>query len=129
MTGDAPRRAAFPTTRITLIQAACAGPGSDAREAVAILCSAYWYPIYAYVRRLGHPREEAEDLTQGFFARVLEKRYFHDFQPERGRFRSFLLTALKHFLANERDWALSLKRGGGRPTIALDDVLGSGERR
>jgi RNA polymerase sigma factor (sigma-70 family) len=125
---DHPRRAAFPTTRITLIQAARGEPGGQSREALSTLCNAYWSPIYAYVRRLGHTQEEAEDLTQGFFMRVLEKHYLHDFDRERGRFRSFLLGALKHYLANERDAARTLKRGGGRALLPLDDILDA-ERR
>jgi len=96
---------------------------------MSTLCRAYWYPIYAYVRRLGYSADEAEDLTQGFFTRVLEKHYLRDFQRERGRFRSFLLTALKHFVANERDWAHAQKRGGPRPPLPLDDALQGAERR
>ena len=126
---DTPRRGSFPTTRITLIHAARNGAGPHAQEALSALCRAYWYPIYAYVRRLGYPAEEAEDLTQGFFTRVLEKHYLRDFQRERGRFRSFLLTSLKHFIANERDWVSAQKRGGARPQLALDDVLQGAERR
>jgi len=80
------------------------------------------------VRRLGHTHDEAEDLTQGFFTHVLEKHYLRDFDRERGRFRSFLLTALKHFIANERDAASTQKRGGGRPPVPLDDILHA-ERR
>lgn len=124
-----PRRPAFPTTRITLIHAARNGSGTQAEEALSTLCRAYWYPIYAYVRRLGYSPDEAEDLTQGFFTRVIEKQYLRDFQRERGRFRSFLLTALKHFIANERDWARALKRGGTRPPLPLDDVLRTAEGR
>jgi RNA polymerase sigma-70 factor (ECF subfamily) len=128
MPADAPRRAAFPTTRITLIQAARDASGSHVNDALSILCTAYWYPIYAYVRRLGHSHEEAEDLTQGFFTRVLEKRYLRDFDRERGRFRSFLLTSLKHFIANERDAARAHKRGGGRAPIPLDEILHADRR-
>lgn len=126
---DPPRRAAFPTTRITLIEAACGVPGSEAHEALSILCVAYWYPIYAFIRRLGYPQADAEDLTQGFFTRVLEKHYLRDFHRERGRFRSYLLGALKHFIANERDWVRAQKRGGGRAAVPLDDVLRTAERR
>jgi DNA-directed RNA polymerase specialized sigma24 family protein len=123
-----PRRAAFPTTRITLIQAARGESGPRAHDALSVLCSAYWYPIYAYVRRLGHSHEESEDLTQGFFTRVLEKRALRDFDRERGRFRSFLLGALKHYIANERDAARAQKRGGGRPPIPLDDIVHADRR-
>ena len=118
-------RASFPTTRITLIHAARSGSGPQAQEALAALCRSYWYPIYAYVRRLGYSADEAEDVTQGFFARVLEKHYLKDFQRERGRFRSFLLGSLKHFVANQRDRAQAHKRGGTHPALALDDVLRS----
>jgi DNA-directed RNA polymerase specialized sigma24 family protein len=122
-------RAAFPTTRITLIEAARGEPTSEARDALSVLCSAYWFPIYAYIRRLGYRREDAEDLTQSFFARVLDKQYLRDFERERGRFRSFLLGALKHFVANERDWARARKRGGGSATLPLDAVLRTAEHR
>jgi RNA polymerase sigma factor (sigma-70 family) len=126
---DQPPRAAFPTTRITLIEAARADATSEARDALSLLCSAYWYPIYAYIRRLGYRPEDAEDLTQGFFARVLEKHYLRDFERERGRFRSFLLGALKHFVANERDRAQADKRGGASTTLPLDAVLHLAEHR
>jgi RNA polymerase sigma factor (sigma-70 family) len=124
-----PPRGTFPTTRITLIEAARGAPASEARDALAALCSAYWYPIYAYIRRLGYRPEDAEDLTQGFFARVLEKHYLRDFERERGRFRSFLLGALKHFIANERDWARAQKRGGTVITLPLDTVIRTAETR
>jgi RNA polymerase sigma-70 factor (ECF subfamily) len=103
--------------------------GPHARDALSILCRAYWYPIYAYVRRLGYAHDDAQDLTQGFFTQVLEKHYLRDFDRERGRFRSFLLTALKHFIANERDWAHREKRGGQRVPVPLDDVLRAAEGR
>jgi RNA polymerase sigma factor (sigma-70 family) len=124
-----PRRASFPTTRITLIRIAGDEASPLAHDALARLCHAYWYPIYAYVRRLGYRPEEAEDLTQGFFTRVLEKHYLRDFDRSRGRFRSFLLTALKHFIANERDAARAQKRGGRSVTLSLDDVLANAEQR
>ncbi len=81
----------------------------------------YWYPLYAYVRRRGNSPSEAEDLTQGFFARLLEKNYISDVTPGVGRFRSFLLTSLKHYLANEWDRAQTLKRGGGKAILSLDE--------
>jgi RNA polymerase sigma-70 factor (ECF subfamily) len=126
---DIPRRASFPTTRIALIQAARSGSGPHAREALSALCRAYWYPIYACVRRFGFSADEAEDLTQGFFTRVLQKNYLDDFERGRGRFRSFLLAALKHFIANERDAARALKRGGARQALPLDNLLHDAERR
>jgi RNA polymerase sigma-70 factor (ECF subfamily) len=122
-------RASFPTTRITLIEAARGERTPEAHDALAILCSTYWYPIYAYIRRLGYRAEDAEDLTQGFFARVLEKQYLRAFERERGRFRSFLLGALKHFVANERDWARAQKRGGLSATLPLDSVIHEAEQR
>ena len=129
MPEDQFRRGAFPTTRISLIMAARGETGPDAREALSLLCQAYWYPIYAYVRRLGHAQEDAEDLTQGFFTRVLEKHSLRDFDRERGRFRSYLLGALKHFVANARDWDRAVKRGGAVAVLPLDADLGTAEQR
>ena len=93
----------------------------QAHEALETLCRNYWYPLYAFVRRQGHSPHDAQDLTQAFFARLLEKNYLADVQREKGRFRSFLLASLKHFLANEWDRERALKRGGGRKLIALDE--------
>src|SRR5262245_26164172 len=126
MPAEPPRRAAFPTTRITLIHAAQGASGAEAHQALSKLCGAYWYPVYAYLRRFGHSHEEAEDLTQGFFTRMLDKRSLRDFDRERGRFRSFLLGSLKHFVANQRDAARAQKRGGGCAHIPLDEVLHAG---
>ena len=85
----------------------------QADVALEELCRTYWYPLYAYVRRHGHSREDAEDLTQAFFARLLEKNYLEGISSEKGKFRAFLLAALKRFLANEWDRANRQKRGGG----------------
>lgn len=93
-------------------------PQSD--RALEELCRAYWYPLYAYVRRHGHSKEDAEDLTQGFFAAFLRRNYLGDVRSEKGRFRAFLLAALKHFLANEYDRAGRQKRGGGLTPLSLD---------
>lgn len=116
----------FATTRWSLVFTA-GGSSSGADSALAELCERYWYPAYAFVRRTGVGSDDAQDLTQEFFARVIEKRYLKDATPDRGRFRSFLLAALRHFLSNERDWRQALKRGGGlvHVTLAFDD----GERR
>ena len=95
-----------------------AAPQAD--RALDELCRAYWYPLYAYVRRRGHSREDAEDLTQAFFARFLEKNYLEGLSAERGRFRAFLLAALKHFLANEWDRRQRVKRGGRASHLSLD---------
>jgi RNA polymerase sigma-70 factor (ECF subfamily) len=92
-------------------------------DALEKLCRAYWYPLYAYVRRTGQSKENAEDLTQAFFARLLEKNFLEAAEPERGRFRSFLLVALKRFLANEWDRSRAQKRGGGRTPVSLDTEL------
>ncbi len=91
------------------------------------MCQAYWYPLYAFLRRKGHSLEEATDLTQGFFTALLEKGYLADADPERGRFRAFLLTAIIRFAAKERDRATAQKRGGGKPMLSLD--FQDGERR
>ena len=112
----------FPTTRISLVRAAAGGSDRRSREALATLCGLYWYPLYAYVRRCGHDAEDAQDLTQGFIARLLEKHSLRQFQEERGRFRSFLLASLKHFLANERDAVRAQKRGGGLAPIPLTSL-------
>ena len=99
-----------------------AGDGSspEAMQALAELCRTYWYPLYAYVRRKGHDVADAQDLTQEFFARLLERNYLAGVDREKGRFRSFLLASVKHFLANEWDKANAQKRGGGRPLISID---------
>jgi DNA-directed RNA polymerase specialized sigma24 family protein len=119
----------FPTTRVSLVLAASAGATPQSREALSALCQMYWYPIYAYLRRRGYAVEEAEDFTQGFFALVLEKHYLRDFERERGRFRSFLLGCLKHFLAHQQSWQRAQKRGGGVAPLPLDDVIHSAESR
>jgi RNA polymerase sigma factor (sigma-70 family) len=111
---------AFAPTRWSVVLKAARQTGPEADEALATLCEAYWYPLYAYVRRQGHRPADAEDLTQAFFARLLEKRYLDRIEREGGRFRSFLLTALKRFLANEWDRAGAVKRGGKHTILSLD---------
>ena len=93
-------------------------PQSD--SALEQLCKTYWFPLYAYVRRRGYSKEDAEDLTQAFFARFLEKNYLEGLSAERGRFRAFLLASLKHFLANEWDKSQRQKRGGNATHLSLD---------
>ncbi len=110
----------FATTRWSIIAAAAGTPNPTARAALSVLCATYWRPLFEFIRRRGHGPEEAHDLTQGFFARLLEKGWLEDADRERGRFRAFLLAALKHYLSNERDFARSQKRGGGRGPISLD---------
>ena len=97
-------------------------PTADSRQALATLCQTYWHPVYAFVRRNGYDREQSQDLTQGFFALLLEKNFLVDADQQRGKFRSFLLTAVKHFLANEWDRAHALKRGGGHVPVSIDLV-------
>ncbi|MBN2506013.1 MAG: sigma-70 family RNA polymerase sigma factor [Verrucomicrobia bacterium] len=92
-------------------------------EALETLCRVYWYPLYAYARRAGHLPADAEDLTQGFFARLLEKDYLRSVARERGRFRTFLLTAWKRFLANEWDREHAQKRGGFAPRVTIDQAM------
>jgi RNA polymerase sigma-70 factor (ECF subfamily) len=109
----------FATTRWSLVMAA-RRESADARRALSELCELYWPPIYSYARRRGYSVEEAEDATQGFFARFLEKRDVEDADPARGRFRSFLLSSFKHFLANRYDQEHAKKRGGGYVLVSLD---------
>jgi RNA polymerase sigma-70 factor (ECF subfamily) len=89
-------------------------------KALAELCGTYWYPLYAYARRIGYPADAACDCTQGYFAKLLEKRYLEDAQEERGPFRSFLLASFRNFLSNERDYERAVKRGGGAPLLSID---------
>lgn len=120
----------FPTTRWSLVAAAADSDATQGSgEALCTLCRIYWYPLYAFIRRQGYSAEDAQDLTQGFFAVVLEKNYLQDFRPECARFRTFLLTSLKHFLSNERDWARAQKRGGGRTAVPLDLTFDWAEQR
>ncbi len=112
----------FATTHWSLVVAANpdAAGRTQARIALEELCRAYWYPLYAYARYRGHSSEDAQDLTQSFFARVIETGAFLSADPERGRFRAYLLGAMKHFLANEWHRARTQKRGGGATIIELD---------
>ena len=116
----------FPTTRWTLVVAAGDPHEKEARSALVSLCENYWYPLYAYLRRRGHPADQAQDLTQGFFIRMLEGRYLDRADPEKGRFRSFLLSSLKFFVADEEDRDRAHKRGGGA-LVPLE--FSSGEER
>lgn len=138
--GGAPAgRWRFATTQWSVVLAAGKGgadtpagaapSAGEARDALSLLCRTYWYPLYAYVRARGHGADEAQDLTQSFFARLLEKNTLRAADPERGRFRSFLLASLKHFLANEWDRQSAQKRGGGRPVASLDVAYDDAERR
>ena len=110
----------FATTRWSLVTAARDPVDPDSRQALADLCGLYWYPVYAYVRRHGHDHHRAQDLTQGFFTRLLEKHDLAAADRSRGRFRSFLLTACQHYLANQHDRDMAKKRGGGEAHLSLD---------
>ncbi|MBM4050253.1 MAG: sigma-70 family RNA polymerase sigma factor, partial [Planctomycetes bacterium] len=110
----------FATTRWTIVLTAGRSDTPQAQAALGKLCQTYWYPLYAYVRRQGHSREDAQDLTQEFFAKLIAKHYLGDVDRSKGKFRSFLLASLKHFLANEWDKSRAQKRGGGHTFTALD---------
>jgi RNA polymerase sigma-70 factor (ECF subfamily) len=110
----------FATTHWTVVLEAGKRHTPQADHALEELCRAYWFPLYAYVRRRGHTREDAEDLTQAFFARFLARNYLEGLRAERGRFRAFLLASLKHFLANEWDRSQCQKRGGNVLHLSLD---------
>lgn len=110
----------FLTTRWSVVRAVGEGDTERGHQALTALCEAYWYPLYAYVRRRGHGAEDASDLTQGFFARLLARPIFEQLSPDRGRFRAWLLAALKNHLAGERAREGALKRGGGRVSLSID---------
>src|SRR5437870_3310437 len=115
-----PKAQWFTTTHWSVVLAARQADSPEAAVALEKLCRTYWYPLYAYVRRQGHSPHDAQDLTQGFFARLLEKNYLDAVGREKGKFRSFLLAALKHFLADESDKARAQKRGGGQKLLSFD---------
>jgi RNA polymerase sigma-70 factor (ECF subfamily) len=110
----------FDTTRWSVVNAAAGSSTDERRAALTDLCERYWFPLYAYVRRKGSDADEANDLTQAFFATLLEKNYVADADPQRGRFRTFLLASLNHFLANERRREQTQKRGGGQRFASLN---------
>lgn len=114
--------AGFQSTHWSLVLLAAESNAPAALEALEQLCRAYWPPIHAYLRRTGYSPEDALDLTQSFFAHLLEHRAWRAADPMRGRFRSFLLGSLKHFLAHEGERARAQKRGGGKPLLSLDDT-------
>ena len=113
---------AFQPTRWSLIASLREGRSDGGCAARESLCAAYWYPLYAYVRRTGHDSEEARDLTQGFFAHLLEKNLFALAERERGRLRTFLLTSLRRFLRDEWRKGRQLKRNGGVPLLSIDET-------
>jgi RNA polymerase sigma-70 factor (ECF subfamily) len=118
--------APFPTTRWSQVVAAGGRAGPAAREALAELCSAYWYPLYAFARRKGHPPGEAADLVQGTFLTLLDRGGLAAVAPERGRFRSFLMAACAHNLADCRDRDRAAKRGGVAVPISIDRIIAEG---
>jgi RNA polymerase sigma factor (sigma-70 family) len=113
-------RSDFTNTHWSVVLAAGDNSSPSSAAALEKLCRAYWYPLYAYVRRRGHGPEDSQDLTQDFFARLLRKEYLSHVEPERGKFRTFLLTSLKRFLINEWEKGRVQKRGGGQPVLSLD---------
>ncbi len=114
------RRRGFATTRWSLVLAAGESGSAGSERALAELCGQYWHPLYAYARRRGYAEEDARDLTQAFFAKLLEKRDLRTADPERGRFRTFLLTSMKNFMAGEWRRENTLKRGGAVQVLSLD---------
>src|SRR3989441_12229427 len=110
----------FTTTHRSVVLMAGQTASPQAEAALEKLCRTYWYPLYAFVRRQGHSPADAQDLTQEFFARLIAKKYLGDVDRSKGKFRSFLLASLKHFLANEWDKTRAIKRGGSHTFIALD---------
>ncbi len=120
-------RAVFVTTHWSLVLAAGRENSGQAEQALSTLCQTYWYPLYAFVRRRGHGPEDARDLTQEFFARLLRQHWLGQADPRRGRFRTFLLRAMSHFLANEWDKVRAQKRGGSVEFVPLQ--LDSAETR
>lgn len=109
----------FQTTSWSVVRQALSDNRSDSLEALSTLCKLYWHPIYAFIRRSGYPPHDAEDLTQGFFARLIEKRFLDAADEDRGKLRTFLLTCVERYLANEQERERALKRGGGR-VISID---------
>src|SRR5215813_10074559 len=110
----------FPTTTWTLVLSAGQQTDAQSSEALASLCEKYWYPLYAFIRRRGYAVEQAQDLTQEFFARVLQKRYIERADRGKGRFRTVLLSALTYYLSDEADRAHAQKRGGPRAPLPFD---------
>jgi RNA polymerase sigma factor (sigma-70 family) len=118
----APSGRQFVTTHWSVVLAAGTTRAPAAREALERLCHDYWYPLYVFIRRLGRSPADAQDLAQGFFVYLLERQLLSRADPHIGRFRSFLLGSLKHYLAHEHERASALKRGGGRELLSRDAV-------
>jgi RNA polymerase sigma-70 factor (ECF subfamily) len=120
VTDDRRGPSSFATTRWSVVVAAGGPTGPGARDALETLCATYWYPLYAYARRRGQSRPDAEDLVQGFFGALLERGSVAAADPQRGRFRAFLLTAFQRFAVNEHERGAAKKRGGGAKTLSID---------
>jgi hypothetical protein len=123
---DAPGFGTFPSTHWRVVLTAGQNSNPAAQAALEQLCRAYWYPLYAFVRRRGHSPEDAQDLTQGFFERLLERDLLADLTPAGARFRSFLLQAMKNHLASEWTRAHAGKRGGAQSILSLDELGAQG---
>ena len=124
-----PRSRRFPTTRWTVVRAAGGTSLPDARAALESLCETYWSPVHAFVRRSGRSEDEASDLTQAFFTRVIEKGDFGNARDTLGRFRTFVLTAVRHFLSNQADYERAAKRGGGQAHAPIGVQTGEDPQR
>ena len=121
-----PAAARFEPTRWSMVVAAADGDSTTARPALEQLCATYWYPLYAFVRREGHGAHDAQDLTQEFFARLIAKNWLEAVDREKGKFRSFLLASMRHFLANEWNRLRTQKRGGDALVLSLDETDAEG---
>ena len=116
----------FPNTHWTMVLAAGAAESPNAREALENLCRDYWFPLYCFIRRLGCGQDDAQDLTQGYFERLLEKNYLAEVHPDRGRFRTFLLKGVKNYFLDEKRRESRAKRGGDAKIVSFDDVDAEG---
>src|SRR4051812_36735052 len=121
--GPPTKHGRFELTQWSMVQCAINGTSVEAFAALETLCRAYWQPLYCYIRRRGHREEDAKDLTQAFFARLLDKNYLAAVDRRKGKFRTFLLAALEHFMANEWRYMRAKKRGGGVTFISFDDAF------
>src|SRR5262245_5570618 len=112
----------FATTHWSVVLEAGAAESPQANQALEKLCRSYWLPLYTYIRRQGYGPHDSQDLTQGFFVRLLRSNSFAGVAPEKGKFRTFLLAALRHYLSDERDRDRAQKRGGGQALISIDET-------
>jgi RNA polymerase sigma-70 factor (ECF subfamily) len=124
----APTVRRFDTTHWSVVTLAGQSESPQSAAALEKLCRSYWPPLYAFIRRNGYSEADAQDLTQEFFARFLEKNQFESVDPRKGKFRTFLLASLTHFLSNQRDRARALKRGGGQKIISFEEIQAENQR-